>query len=95
MLLKQEYKTLHVLLAGHFNGLLEHFCGITIWGDGDEGRNYISGMQPIGKLDNGEDLVCRSGGAPSLCSCMDVRRGCMAASAYTGPNSERPLFCSQ
>lgn len=35
------------------------------------------------------------GGAPSLGSCMNLRRVCMAASAYTSPNSERPLFCSQ
>lgn len=35
------------------------------------------------------------GGATSSCFRLNLRRVCIAASAYTGPNSERPLFCSQ
>lgn len=102
---RQEYTTTinYNLVVGPFGGLPQHFCSITIWRDCEDGRNYISGMQPIGKLDNGEggsSLQRESsdgprGGAPRLGSCMNLRRVCMAASAYTGPNSERPLFCSQ
>lgn len=35
------------------------------------------------------------GGATSPCFRLNLRRVWIAASAYTGPNSERPLFCSQ
>lgn len=35
------------------------------------------------------------GGATRPDSGLNIGRLCMAASAYTGPNCERPLFCSQ
>lgn len=43
----------------------------------------------------GEKRTIPRGGASRPDSGMNLRRLCMAAFAYTGPNCERPLFCSQ
>lgn len=78
-----------------------YFCSITTRGHSEDGNRNATDLN-IGywresslQHDSQTAQMIPRGGATSPYFRLNLRRVCTAASAYTGPNSERPLFCSQ